>query len=143
VPLIDATLMLQREVADRLTASPGTKEYGVLTVLIRHSAAVRRLLALPPGAFRPAPKVQSALVQLRFHSADPAVRDRDVFTALVQAVFTRRRKTLLNALAAYKAASPMSPREALERANIDGGRRPETLSLEEFARLSDAYPPGV
>ena len=141
VPLTDATLMLQREVADRLTAEPGTKEYGVLTVLIRHSAAVRRLLALPPGAFRPTPKVQSALVQLRFHGPDPAVQDHDVFTALVQAVFTRRRKTLLNALAAYGAA--ISPREALARADIDGRRRPETLTLAEFARLSDVYPPGV
>src|SRR5262249_40613885 len=76
VPIDDATLMLQREVVDRLLARPSTKEYGVLTVLIRLSADVERLLALPPGAFRPMPKVQSALVRLRFHSPYPSPADR-------------------------------------------------------------------
>jgi 16S rRNA (adenine1518-N6/adenine1519-N6)-dimethyltransferase len=93
--LRDATVMLQREVADRLLAVPGTKEYGVLTVLIRHNAAVTRLLNLPPGAFRPPPNVQSTVVRLRFHPPDPPVRSVDVFRRLVQAVFTRRRKTVL------------------------------------------------
>ena len=67
IPLADATVMLQREVADRLMARPGSKEYGVLSVLIGLSADVDRLLALPPGAFRPAPKVQSALVRQVSH----------------------------------------------------------------------------
>jgi 16S rRNA (adenine1518-N6/adenine1519-N6)-dimethyltransferase len=138
IPLADATVMLQREVADRLTAKPGTSDYGVLTVLIGHRATVERLLALPPGAFRPAPKVQSALVRLKFHGADPPVRDPGVFTAVVQAVFTRRRKTLENALRAYAVAS-RKPREALDVARLDGARRPETLSIAEFARLADAY----
>ena len=143
VPLTDATLMLQRDVADRLTAEPGTKEYGILTVLIRHAASVRRLLVLPPGAFRPMPKVQSALVQLRFHQPEPTVQDHAVFTGLVQAVFTRRRKTLVNALGAFESVRRLSPREALQRANLDGRRRPETLTLAEFARLSDVYVTGV
>ena len=136
--LTDATLMLQREVADRLVAVPGTREYGVLTVLIGHSAQVKRLLALPPGAFRPPPKVHSALVQLRFHAPDPPVRDPSVFRGLVQAVFTRRRKTLANALLAFRESSPQP---ALERAGIDGKRRPETLTIAEFARLSDEMEP--
>ena len=136
--LTDATLMLQREVADRLVAAPGTREYGVLTVLIGHSAQVKRLLALPPGAFRPPPKVHSALVQLRFHAPDPPVRDLSVFRGLVQAVFTRRRKTLANALLAFRESSPQP---ALERAGIDGKRRPETLTIAEFARLSDEMEP--
>jgi 16S rRNA (adenine1518-N6/adenine1519-N6)-dimethyltransferase len=113
---------------------PGTRDYGVLTVLIGHSARVTRLLALPPGAFRPAPKVHSALVQLRFHAPDPPVRDLSLFRALVQAVFTRRRKTLANALAAFREPSDKA---ALDRAGIDGKRRPETLTITEFARLSD------
>ena len=136
--LTDATLMLQREVADRLVAAPGTREYGVLTVLIGHSAQVKRLLALPPGAFRPPPKVHSALVQLRFHAPDPPVRDLSAFRGLVQAVFTRRRKTLANALLAFRESSPQP---ALERAGIDGKRRPETLTIAEFARLSDEMEP--
>lgn len=154
-PFVDATVMLQREVADRLAAEPGTKDYGVLTVLIRHSADVTRLLALPPGAFRPAPKVQSSLVRLTFHAPDPPVCDLAVFRRIVQAVFTRRRKTLANALLAlgglgklesksrsdtvYSVSSHLTPATALERALIDGTRRPETLSIAEFARLADVY----
>jgi 16S rRNA (adenine1518-N6/adenine1519-N6)-dimethyltransferase len=141
MPLIDATLMLQREVADRLVAVPGTRDYGVLTVLIGHSAHVKRVLALPPGAFRPTPKVHSALVQLRFHAPEPAVRNRTTFARLVQSVFTRRRKTLANAMAAFDALGPAAVRHALDRAAIDGQRRPETLTIEEFARLSDAMEP--
>jgi 16S rRNA (adenine1518-N6/adenine1519-N6)-dimethyltransferase len=139
VPLTDATLMLQREVADRLLARPGTKEYGVLGVLVGLSAGVERLLALPPGAFRPPPKVQSTLVRLRFHPPTPKPRDRQALNALVQAVFTRRRKTLENALLAYAPDSKASLRRALDAAGIDGQRRPETLELVEFVRLSDAW----
>ncbi len=75
VPLADATVMLQREVATRLTASPGTKDYGVLTILIGRHASVEPVLQLPAGAFRPVPKVQSTLVRLRFHAPVP-VRSR-------------------------------------------------------------------
>jgi 16S rRNA (adenine1518-N6/adenine1519-N6)-dimethyltransferase len=176
IPLLDATVMLQREVADRLLAAPATKDYGVLTVLIRHSADVSRVLNLPPGAFRPAPKVQSTVVRLRFHTPEPPVTSINVFRDLVQAVFTRRRKTLANALLAYPLPSGSSssgarhvpgtseerfaaetarmpqPRafigvgarhvpgtlDALEAAGIDGRRRPETLTVAEFARLADA-----
>jgi len=134
----DATVMLQREVADRLVARPESKEYGVLSVLIQHSADVERLLKLPSGAFRPAPKVQSALVRLRFHAANPPVRDAAVFESLVQAVFTRRRKTLANALLAFPPAVRLTPAVALNAAEIDGRRRPETLRVAEFARLADA-----
>jgi 16S rRNA (adenine1518-N6/adenine1519-N6)-dimethyltransferase len=137
-PLADATLMLQREVADRLLAEPGTKEYGVLSVLIQRAAAIERLLNLPPGAFRPSPKVQSSLVRLAFHPPSPSVRDARLFDALVQAVFTRRRKTLANALLAFAPAAAMTPAAALGRAGLDGRRRPETLTLDEFGRLADA-----
>ena len=138
-PLLDATLMLQREVADRMVAPPGGREYGVLSVLMQHGATVEMILKLPPGAFRPPPKVNSALVRLRFHPPDPPVRDRAVFGAIVQAVFTRRRKTLANALLAYGGAGSLKPADALARAGLDGSRRPETLSIPEFARLTDIY----
>jgi 16S rRNA (adenine1518-N6/adenine1519-N6)-dimethyltransferase len=136
LPLIDAVVMLQREVADRLTARPGTKEYGVLSVLIRHRADVDRLLALPAGAFRPQPKVQSAVVRLRFHPPEPVPRQPDVFERLTKAVFTRRRKTLANALHAYAATGGD---DALRRAGIDGRRRPETLDIPELVALADAF----
>lgn len=137
--LADATVMLQREVADRLLAAPGSRDYGVLSILIRHRASVQQLLALPPGAFRPAPRVHSTLVRLRFHAADPPARYPAAFAALTRAIFTRRRKTLANALLAYQPAQPAPPAEALARAAIDGRRRPETLDIGELVRLSDVY----
>jgi 16S rRNA (adenine1518-N6/adenine1519-N6)-dimethyltransferase len=140
VPLADATLMLQREVADRLIAGPGGREYGVLSILIGHSASVEMILKLPAGAFRPPPKVLSALVRLRFHAPDPPARDEAAFAGLVQAVFTRRRKTLANALLAFPPAVAATPARMLRDAGIDGGRRPETLSIAEFARLADVLP---
>jgi len=136
--LADATVMLQREVADRLAAEPGTAEYGVLSVLMQHVADVERLLKLPAGAFRPPPRVLSALVRLRFHAPDPPVDNPIVFAAVVQAVFTRRRKTLANALLAYRLRSRSAVGEILAVAQLDGARRPETLSVAEFARLADA-----
>jgi 16S rRNA (adenine1518-N6/adenine1519-N6)-dimethyltransferase len=139
LPIADATVMLQREVANRLIAEPGSKEYGVLSVLIRRTAAVERVMQLPPGAFRPAPKVRSSVVQLRFHPPDPPVRDDRVFAGLVHAIFTRRRKTLANALLAYVSADSVDRPDALRRADLDGRRRPETLSIAELARLADVF----
>ena len=139
IPLADATLMLQREVADRLMAKPSTKEYGVLSILVGLSADVDRLLNLPPGAFRPPPKVQSSLVRVRFHAPTPKPANRQVFVQLVQAVFTRRRKTLENALLAFAPGDRERIASALGRAGIDPKRRPETLELTEFVRLSDAF----
>jgi 16S rRNA (adenine1518-N6/adenine1519-N6)-dimethyltransferase len=139
IPIADATLMLQREVADRLVAMPGTKEYGVLSILIRLSADVDRVLNLPPGAFRPAPKVQSALVRLRFHPPMPPPQNRPAFTAMVAAIFTRRRKTLENALLAFRSSDRAAITAALLTSAIDGRRRPETLDIAELVRLSDAF----
>jgi 16S rRNA (adenine1518-N6/adenine1519-N6)-dimethyltransferase len=143
VPLVDATLMLQREVADRLVAGPGSKEYGVLSILIGHAADVETVLKLPAGAFRPPPKVLSSLVRLRFRAPDPPVRDLAMFGRIVQAVFTRRRKTMANALLALDegVAPRLRPSEALTAADLDGSRRPETVSIAEFARLADIYVP--
>jgi 16S rRNA (adenine1518-N6/adenine1519-N6)-dimethyltransferase len=138
IPLVDATVMLQREVADRLVARPGSKEYGVLSILVQLSAEVERLLALPAGAFRPAPRVQSALVKLRFHPPSPAPRNLKTFVGLVKAVFTRRRKTLENALLAFRLWDRAAVSAALRQANIDGRRRPETLAVDELVRLADA-----
>jgi 16S rRNA (adenine1518-N6/adenine1519-N6)-dimethyltransferase len=136
--LRDVVVMLQREVADRITAAPGTPEYGVLSVLLRHVADVDRLLLLPPGAFRPPPAVRSALLKLRPHPPSPAPDDLATFRALTRAVFTRRRKTLANALGAYGSDGRIRPAELLERAGLDGRRRPETLDLAEFVRLANA-----
>jgi 16S rRNA (adenine1518-N6/adenine1519-N6)-dimethyltransferase len=141
VALVDATLMLQREVADRLVAPPGSKQYGVLSILIGHSCDVEMVLKIPAGAFRPPPKVLSSLVRLCFRAPRPPVMDKGTFDRVVQAVFTRRRKTMSNALLALDQgeAPRLRPAEALAAAGLDGARRPETLSIAEFARLADVY----
>ncbi len=138
LPLADATIMLQREVADRLLAPPGSGDYSVLSVLIGHRASVSRLLNLPSGAFRPAPKVLSTVVRLRFHDAEPPVGDEHLFASLTNAVFSRRRKTLNNALLAYGGLTAPTARQVLAETGIDPVRRPETLSRTELCRLADA-----
>ena len=139
LPLADATVMLQREVADRVLARPGSKDYGVLAVLLGHWSELERIMSLPPGAFRPVPKVHSSVVRLRFHAANPPARNEQVFRALTRALFTRRRKTLANALLAYPPSARLRPAEALARTGLDGGRRPETLTIAELVQLADEY----
>jgi 16S rRNA (adenine1518-N6/adenine1519-N6)-dimethyltransferase len=132
----DATLMLQKEVADRLAAAPGSRTYGALTVQVARVADVERLLTLPPGAFRPAPKVASAVVRLRFRAALDA--DPAVFERIVRGVFRQRRKTMLRALAPVADTMSMSAADLLARAEIDPGLRPEQLAAAAFARLARA-----
>ena len=140
--ILDATLMLQREVADRLEAEPGTGDYGVLSISVQLHADVRILLTLPPGAFRPPPKVHSAVVRLTFRPLDRPPRDERLFEAMVRSAFTQRRKTLANALASFADARGMRAGRALEAAGIDPSRRPETLNLAELTRLSDTFGAG-
>ncbi len=139
IALTDATLMVQREVADRIEAAPGSKDYGTLSIFVQLRASVTRLLTLPPGAFRPLPKVHSAVIRLAFHDLEIPVRDEAVLEALVRSIFTQRRKTLSNALRRFAEARGGRAHEALARASIDGVRRPETLQLTELARLADVF----
>jgi 16S rRNA (adenine1518-N6/adenine1519-N6)-dimethyltransferase len=136
--LRDATLMVQREVADRLGAVPGTGDYGVLSILVQLHARVERLLTLPPGAFRPAPRVHSAVVRLTFTPPAVTLPDERGFESMVRSMFTQRRKTLANALRGFARERGMDSSLALARAGIDPTRRPETLTLPELARLSAA-----
>jgi 16S rRNA (adenine1518-N6/adenine1519-N6)-dimethyltransferase len=135
----DATLMVQREVADRIGAAPGTRDYGLLAIFVQLRADVRRVLALPPGAFRPPPRVHSAVVHLRFRPPAVVLRDEALFEAMVRAVFTQRRKTLLNGLRPFATSRGADAGAALARAGLDGRRRAETLQLEELAQLADAF----
>ena len=140
--IVDATLMLQREVADRVAASPGTADYGVLSIFMQLHADVRLILALPPGAFRPVPKVRSAVINLRFRSPAVALADESAFESMVRTMFMQRRKTLLNALRPYATSRHRDPGIALDAAGIDRRRRPETLQLTELARLADYFASG-
>jgi 16S rRNA (adenine1518-N6/adenine1519-N6)-dimethyltransferase len=141
-PIRDATLMLQKEVADRIGATPDTADYGVLSVLVQWRASVRRLLTLPPGAFRPPPKVTSALIGLTFGPPGVEVAEPAEFERLVRSVFLQRRKTLGNALRPFAEGSGHAAADALRQAGIDPARRPQTLQLIEIARLVDVFHPG-
>ena len=134
----DATLMVQREVADRVVAAPDSRTYGPMAILTRLAADATRVITLPPGAFRPPPRVRSAVVTLGFRPPPVSIADPALFERLVRSLFTRRRKTLLNALGPFAGTvSPLTPRELLARAGLASGRRPETLDLEELATLAN------
>jgi 16S rRNA (adenine1518-N6/adenine1519-N6)-dimethyltransferase len=136
--LSDATLMLQREVAERLLARPGTRSYGVLSVQVSLLADVDRVLSLPPGAFRPVPKVASSVVRLRWRSPAVDVGDPAFFERVVRTIFLQRRKMLANALKPLAESMGVSSRQLIERSGVDGQKRPEALTLAEMARLSRA-----
>lgn len=129
--LRDVTVMLQKEVVARMTAEPATAEYGRLTVMLEATFAIERLFVVPPGAFRPAPKVDSAVARLTpLRDRAPAIADRARFERVVAAAFSQRRKTLRNAL-----SSLVTPGQ-FAAAGIDPQRRGETLSVREFVALS-------
>jgi 16S rRNA (adenine1518-N6/adenine1519-N6)-dimethyltransferase len=129
--LRDVHVMLQREVVARMTAAPGTPDYGRLTVMLQALFRVTRLFTVPAGAFRPAPKVESAVARLVPLGAQrPAIADEALFARIVAAAFGQRRKTLRNALSA------IADQEALRAAGIDPRARGETLGVDDFVRLT-------
>ena len=132
----DATLMLQKEVVDRLVAAPGGREYGVLSVLVGRRARVTRVLTLPPGAFRPPPEVTSAVVRLDFRPTGEVLPAPPIFEPMVRGLFTQRRKTTGNALAAFARLTGAEAAALLQTVGIDPRRRPETLSLLEFVAVA-------
>lgn len=133
-----AVLMVQHEVAQRLEACPGTRAYGIPSIMVQRHSRVRVQFKVGPRCFYPAPRVDSSVVELDFTDSSSSVpQDEALFEAMVKAAFQQRRKMLKNALSSF-----MTPIDALEQAarsaSIDLRRRPETLSIEEFVRLSDA-----
>lgn len=134
--IIDCTFMLQKEVVDRMVAEPDSADYGRLSVMLQYRFAMRRLFLVPPGAFHPPPKVDSAIVRMVPLGADRLrARDETRFNQVVMAAFGQRRKMLRNTLKALVTT------DAFDRAGIDSQRRAETLSVEEFVALSDSPPP--
>jgi 16S rRNA (adenine1518-N6/adenine1519-N6)-dimethyltransferase len=133
----DMLFMLQKEVVERMCAPPGGRDYGRLSVMLQVRCRVEHLFDVPPGAFTPPPKVDSAVVRLTPHAQPPVViRDPLRFAALVKAAFAQRRKTLRNTLKGMVTA------DAMLALGIDPTRRAETLSLAEFAALADAAESG-
>ena len=140
-PLTSVTVMVQKEVADRMAAAPGTKDYGALSLAVQYRAKPRVACIAPAGAFLPPPKVDSAVVHLSCYERPPVeTKDEKMFFSLIRAAFAQRRKTLANALsgAAWLGLSKEQAAEAIEAAALPANVRGERLSLEDFARLTDA-----
>lgn len=133
-----AVFLVQREVAERLAARTGTKDWGLLSVLLQQCAEVTVERRVPARAFHPPPRVESAVVRIAFGAVRHALSDPARFRALVKAGFAQRRKVLSNALQASRIAPPERIARALEAAAIDGRRRGETLTVEEWVRLERA-----
>jgi 16S rRNA (adenine1518-N6/adenine1519-N6)-dimethyltransferase len=129
---------MQREVADRMAAPPGGRDYGALSVLAQFRCQVERVAAVSRHCFYPEPEVESVIVRLNVR-AQPAVAvaDEQLFFAVVRAAFGQRRKTLANALAGADLPLPQPAADLLRSVGIAPGRRGETLSLDEFARIAD------
>jgi 16S rRNA (adenine1518-N6/adenine1519-N6)-dimethyltransferase len=131
--LRDITVMLQKEVVERMAAAPATPEYGRLSVMLRARFRVERLFRVAAGAFRPTPKVDSTVARLTpLGAARPQIDDERLFARIVAAAFGQRRKTLRNALKTFASDAE------LERAGIAPGARGETLSVADFVRLANA-----
>jgi 16S rRNA (adenine1518-N6/adenine1519-N6)-dimethyltransferase len=133
-----AVFMIQKEMADRVLASPGTKAYGAMGVMIRTYADATTVLKVGAGSFVPAPKIDSTVIKLvPLASPRAAIADPRIYSEVVHAAFGQRRKTLRNALRARWPAEVVE--RALAAAGIDGGRRGETLEIADFARLSTHF----
>lgn len=130
--IVDMHFMLQKEVVERMAAAPGSKVYGRLSVMLQAFCAVTPLFTVPPGAFRPAPKVDSAVVRLLPHAAaDVGIDDRICFANVVRAAFGQRRKTLRNAL------SGVADSTAIESAGLRPEMRAEQIAVDGFIRLAN------
>ncbi|MBI0581132.1 16S rRNA (adenine(1518)-N(6)/adenine(1519)-N(6))-dimethyltransferase RsmA [Neobacillus cucumis] len=145
LPIRGIVVMLQKEVADRISASPGTKDYGSLSIAVQYYTEAETVMIVPKTVFVPQPNVDSAVIRLtRRTTPAVTVKDEGFFFQVTRASFAQRRKTLLNNLTSQLPDGKQKKEQILEAlggCGIDPTRRGETLSLEEFGRLSDALYP--
>lgn len=139
-PLASITIMVQKEVADRMQAGPGTKDYGALSLAVQYYAKPEIMMNVSPGCFIPKPNVGSAVIRLTRYEQNPVqVKDEDFLFSLIRAAFGQRRKTLVNSLtnASFLSVSKEEILRALSEMGISETVRGEALTLEEFAKLSN------
>ncbi|MBQ3066295.1 MAG: 16S rRNA (adenine(1518)-N(6)/adenine(1519)-N(6))-dimethyltransferase RsmA [Clostridia bacterium] len=139
IPLDNITVMIQKEVADRLSAAPGSAEYGAVTASVSYYASVERLFVVSAGNFLPAPKVDSAVVRMTLYKEKPVnVKSERMLFRVIRSAFGQRRKTLLNALSAGMGDFTKSElTDAIRAAGLNEGIRGEKLSVAQFAALAD------
>ena len=141
VPIDNITVMVQKEVAERMQAGPGTKNYGALSLAVQYYAEPYIVANVPPNCFIPRPSVGSAVIRLTRHGKKPVeVTDEKLMFALIRASFNQRRKTLQNSLnnSAELSFSKEEIGEAIEKMGLSPSVRGEALTLEQFAKLADA-----
>ncbi|WP_079504181.1 16S rRNA (adenine(1518)-N(6)/adenine(1519)-N(6))-dimethyltransferase RsmA [Mesobacillus jeotgali] len=145
LPIRGIVCMLQKEVGDRISAKPGTKEYGSLSIAVQYYTKAETVMIVPKTVFMPQPNVDSAVIRLTLHKEPPVkVKDEAFFFHVTRSSFAQRRKTILNNLTSQLPDGKQKKEQilaALKEADILESRRGETLSIEEFARLSDALYP--
>lgn len=140
VPLDSITIMVQKEVADRMQVGPGTKDYGALSLAVQYYARPELMMQVPPTCFMPRPNVGSAVIRLTRHAVPPVEAENESFMfALIRAAFNQRRKTLVNALsnAGNLKVSKEKTAQALEEMGLSATIRGEALTLAQFAQLSN------
>lgn len=132
------TVMMQKEVADRIKAQPGTKARGALSVAVQYYCQVEKVTDVPKEVFVPVPKVDSTVLRLDIRDEKPVeLKDDKLFFRAVKSGFGQRRKTLLNSLSANSGFDKVQVKEILEAAEIDAVRRAETLTIDEFAKIAN------
>lgn len=139
---IDSILvMVQSEVAERMKASPGTKDYGSLSVFVQYYTDPEIVLSVPKTAFMPRPNVDSAVIKLKIRKEKIELKDREIFFKVVKAAFSQRRKTILNSLSSGLKTDKATIRAILEKVDIDPKLRAENLTIEDFSKISAILPP--
>lgn len=145
LPIRALVVMMQKEVADRITAKPGTKNYGSLSIAVQYYAIPEVMMTVPKTVFMPQPNVDSAVIRLTMRDTPPVqVIDEDFLFVVTRASFAQRRKTILNNLQSGLPSGKEKKQhiiDALMKSNIDPSRRGETLTIEDFGRLADALFP--
>ena len=139
---IDSILvMVQSEVAERMKSSPGTKDYGSLSVFVQYYTEPEIVLSVPKTAFMPRPNVDSAVIKLKIRKEKIELEDREIFFKVVKAAFSQRRKTILNSLSSGLKTDKATIRAILEKTDIDPKLRAENLTIEDFSKISAILPP--
>lgn len=140
VPADSITVMMQKEVADRIRSAPGSRTYGAISAAVQYYCRVSKITDVPKEAFVPRPKVESTVLRLEpLKDEKLQVKDENMYLRCVKAGFAQRRKTLLNSLSSAGGIDKETVKMRLEAAGIDPGRRAETLTVEEFARMADSF----
>lgn len=133
------TVMMQKEVADRIRSNPGKKTYGAISVAVQYYCTVEKVASVPKEVFIPRPKVDSTVLNFRIREEKPVeLKDRNIFFRCIKAGFGQRRKTLLNSLTGVEGLQKDDVKAVLEETGIDAVRRAETLTIEEFAAIANA-----